>query len=274
MNKTLNFRRWLLPLLALIVAIATFAGTRPAYAGLELFSTAFPDKVAATTFWEDFGDEYALTSDMPVAASSPWIGADTTTALFAQATDEAHGVATLTCDATTDNKMIQILGDMEWTGLVTSKNTIFYTRLKLSDATQTDFFIGLTISDSTIIDPTGTTLATTLTPTDCIGFFKLDGVATLQLVAIRDSVAVGQSTIATLADDTYVTLELRAQMRGTAGTGRVEAWVNGTYAGEFTSTTLPYTGEEILAPAAALASGNNTGTKVATIDAIGVGLER
>jgi hypothetical protein len=70
-------------------------------------------------------------------------------------------------------------------------------------------------------------------------------------------------------------------MSDTAGAGTLYGWIlNGTTGaligstGPINAVTLPYSSEEILAPAVALVSGNATGTKTASIDCIGYQMTR
>lgn len=239
----------------------------------------FPAPPRAYVFWDDFDDELALTSNLPVAASSGWIGATKGSGTVSFATDEEYGVAVLSGQATTDNSSAQMIRDMETAGLIAGKTTRFLSRFKLSDATNSHSFAGLTLTDSTILD--GADGIAGLTASDCVGFFKPDDGASIDLVVVRDSVVTCRSTVATLADATYYWFAFEVQMDPTtAGKGMARGWVfnsNGVLVGQsgpVSSVTMPYSTEEILCPAVAMVSGNNTGTKTMTVDAIGMMIDR
>ena len=236
---------------------------------------SFPAGPDFYEFWEDFDDEYALSSNLPVATSSPWVGTALNTGTFAQTTDEKFGVAVFSGAGTTDNSGAQIQGDMEDVSLVTSKTTRFLVRFKLSDSTQSEFFAGLGITDTTFLDGTGT-LAAGLTHTDSVGFYKPDGEQNVYLVVRRDSVNVAAQSVTAISDATYVVLGFEVAMSSTAGTGTVRVSVDGNWvasAGTF-STVMPYDTEEVLTPTISFLSGDATGTKTATVDYIGVLQER
>ena len=75
------------------------------------------------------------------------------------------------------------------------KKLFFKARLAVSDATQSDFVIGLQITD-----------ATPLAVTDGVYFRKDDGDANLDFVVIKDSTASTASAIATIVANTYITV--------------------------------------------------------------------
>lgn len=230
-------------------------------------------------FFDDFIDEYALTSNLPVAASSPWIGTALNSGTFAQtdAVNEAPGVATLSGAATTDDSGVQIQQDTEWICLNAGKWTCFTTRVKLSDGTQDELFAGIALTDTTLIDGAGT-MAAGLTHTDSIAFYKPDGEATIYGIIRRDSTsgaashAVTGAISATLTD--WAVLSFVVQMDTTAGSGTVIFYINGTEVGRLSSSTMPYAAEEPLAISLATLSGVNTGTKTCKVDFVGVMQER
>jgi hypothetical protein len=138
----------------------------------------------------------------------------------------------------------------------------------------------LSITDTTVCD--GADGIAGLTPSDCVGFYKADGGATLAIVVKRDSVVVCNSTVpATISSDTYYWAAFEVSMSDTAGTGSVTAWLmHGSTGsiiastGAVTSTTMPYDGEEFLAETLALVSGTASGTITASIDCIGTLIDR
>ncbi len=236
----------------------------------------FPAGPHSYCFWEDFDDEYALTSNLPVAASSGWIGTALNSGTFAQSVDEQFGVAVLSGAATTDNSGAQIQRDMEITALVTGKVTEFIVRLKCNEITENEFAAGLSLTDTTMLDGVGT-LAAGLTPTDFVGFYKPDGAADVYFVVRRDSVNVVTFSVTSIVASTYVVLAFRAEMSATAGTGTFRVAVDGNYvtnSGGGYTTVAPYSAEEILTPALAFVTGDNLSTKTMTVDYIGCNMER
>jgi hypothetical protein len=94
--------------------------------------------------------------------------------------------------------------------------------VELNDATESDAFLGLSITDTTILGGA----------TDSIGFRKVDASTTLSYMLEKDSTET-TGTAATLADDTAVDLEFYH-----TGGGSVEFFVNGASVGS-SSTNLP-----------------------------------
>lgn len=76
-----------------------------------------------------------------------------------------------------------------------SSRMFFKCRFQVSDATQSDIVVGLQITDTS-----------PLAVTDGVFFRKNDAVATIDLVAVKDSVEVVEAAVATLVNDTIVEL--------------------------------------------------------------------
>lgn len=226
-------------------------------------------------FWEDFNDEYALASNEPVAASSPWIGTALSSGTFAQSTDEKFGVAVLSGAATTDNTGSQIQGDMEFIALVAGKRTRFMTRLKLSDATQDEVLAAIAITDTTLIDGTGT-MAGGLSHTDSLGAYKPDGSTDIFFYVRRDSVNTNIGPFSSkIVAATYAVIAFEVEMDPVvAGRGKMSCYIDGTQVGVITSDTFPYESEEVLTPSIAFVTGDALLTKTCTVDYIGVAQER
>jgi len=71
----------------------------------------------------------------------------------------------------------------------------FKARFSVSDATQSDFVMGLQITD-----------ATPLAVTDGVYFIKNDGDTNLDFVVVKDSTASTASAITTVSNATYITV--------------------------------------------------------------------
>jgi hypothetical protein len=76
-----------------------------------------------------------------------------------------------------------------------SKRAYFSARFKVSDATQSDFVMGLQITDTT-----------PLAVSDGIFFIKDDGDTNLDFIVEKDSTSTDTTAIHTMADDTFVTV--------------------------------------------------------------------
>lgn len=208
-------------------------------------------------------DFSTLFTDFHDYAAADWV-ITTTEAGAGSATEAvgnlAGGVLVVTNDAADDdNDFFQWAGGKgavaETFKFVSGKKLQFAFRGKLSDATQSDFFAGLYITDT---DPVGGL-------TDGIYFRKLDGSTTLYLVAEKDSVETTLA-VATLADDTYVMLEFYYD-----GGDRISAFVDGSRVGSIAVTTAP--DDEELALSFGIQNGA-AAAKVLSVDYIGASQER
>ena len=111
-----------------------------------------------------------------------------------QATSSAGGALIITTnDADNDSEELQLKG--EAFKLSTSKRAYFSTRFKLSDATQSDMLIGLTITDTTAITAVS----------DGVFFSKDDGDTDLDFRVEKDGTETATAAVATVADDTFIT---------------------------------------------------------------------
>lgn len=145
--------------------------------------------------WFDDFDDYA---------AAQWV--ITTTEAGAGSATEAvgnidGGVLVITNDAADDDNDF-----FQWSGVdgsgtaetflfVPGKKLIFASRFKVSDATQSDFVMGLQITDTT-----------PLAVTDGVYFRKDDGDANLDFVVLKNSAGTTTTAFSTAADDTYMEL--------------------------------------------------------------------
>lgn len=81
--------------------------------------------------------------------------------------------------------------------LTSDQDLYFGIELSLNDATQTDYFVGLAITDTAILGGV----------TDRIGFEKLDGSTDVGFMVEKDSTETKSSAQGTAADDTFMVLE-------------------------------------------------------------------
>lgn len=107
--------------------------------------------------------------------------------------------------------------------MASGKKAWFKARFKVSDATQSDFVMGLQITDTTPLDVT-----------DGIFFQKDDGDTNLDFHVEKDDTATSATAIATVADDTYLTVAFYYN-----GVDEVQYFVDNVKKGTLATTNLP-----------------------------------
>jgi hypothetical protein len=133
-------------------------------------------------------------NDFNTYTAGEWTVTETQAGATQALTNADGGVLLLTNSAADDDlNALQKVGESFL--IATGKEAYFKARFKVSDATQSDFVIGLQITD-----------ATPLAVTDGIYFRKDDGDALLDFVVIKDSTATTATGIATVVSDTYLTV--------------------------------------------------------------------
>ena len=122
--------------------------------------------------------------------------------------------------------------------LASNNLTYFGIKFQASEATQSDFLVGLCITDTTLLGGM----------TDGVYFECLDGSTDINFVLEKDSTeTTSASAVGTFADATDVVLEF--VFDGT----NVDAWVNGTLQTRLATTNLP--DDEQLTPSIAFLTG-------------------
>lgn len=180
-----------------------------------LGSFGMPDPTAWHVYFNDF--DTFVAGDWTITTTEAGAGS-ATEAL----TDEVGGVLLVTNDnADNDADFFQKVG--ESFRFTAGKKTLFKARFKTSNATQTDLIFGLVITDTT-----------PLANSDGVFFLKADDAATVALSVNKNSTATTSSTLATLADATYVTLAFAYN-----GKDAVEAYVNDAKVATLATTNLP-----------------------------------
>lgn len=114
----------------------------------------------------------------------------------------------------------QVAEHFKW---VSGKRMYFGARFKVSDATQSDFVMGLQITDTT-----------PLAVSDGIYFRKDDGDNDLDCIVIKDSTSTGSlapSSKINLADDTYYVMEWYYDGKTAANGGMIQFFVDGVNVG-------------------------------------------
>ena len=164
------------------------------------------------TYFEDF--DYYTAGDWTVTE---------TDAGATQALTDGDGGLLLITNTAADNDLVSLQKKGESFRFESGKALFFEARFKVSDATQSDVVIGLQITDTTPLDVT-----------DGVFFIKADGAATVNFLVEKNNTATTASSIATMANDTYIRLGFYYD-----GSSTVQYFVNGTYTGSSVTTNLP-----------------------------------
>lgn len=149
--------------------------------------------------------DYAAT-DWTITTTEGGAGAATE----AIAGDEACGALLITNDDADDDVDSLQMNEENWR-LSSGKQLWCEINLKVGDVDEADLFVGLAITDTTPRDAS-----------DRIGFSLADGSAALSCVSAKNSTATTTSSIATLADATYVKCGFHWD-----GSSKVEFFING-----------------------------------------------
>lgn len=199
------------------------------------------------TFFDDF-DRFN-SADWTITTVEAGAG-DATEAL----TDGDGGLLLITNDAADDDSdFFQKKG--ESFRFASGKKLFFESRFKVSDATQSDLVMGLQITDTEPLDVT-----------DGVFFIKSDGAATVTLRVEKDNTATASSTVATMANNTFVRLGFYYN-----GVDAVFAVVDGAAVARLATTNLP--DDEDLTVSFGIQNGEAV-AKTMTVDYIFVAKER
>ena len=175
----------------------------------------FPDPTLYHTFFDDF-DKFNA-SDWTITTTEAGAG-NASEAL----TDADGGVLLITNDnADNDADFFNKVGESFL--LTAGQRTIFKARFKVSDATQSDFVIGLQITDTSPLDVS-----------DGVFFQKDDGDTDLDFHVEKNNTATSASAIHTMVDDTYVTVGFYYN-----GSDAVEYYIDDVRKGSLATTNLP-----------------------------------
>ena len=142
------------------------------------------DPTQMHTYFDDF-DEYH---------AGEWTVTETQ-AGATQALANVDGGVLLLTNSAADNDLNALQKVGESFKFEAGKKLFFKARFAVSDATQSDFVIGLQITDTT-----------PLAVTDGVYFRKHDGDTNLDFVVIKDSTASTATAITTVANNTYLTV--------------------------------------------------------------------
>lgn len=142
------------------------------------------DPTQMHTYFDDFDEYHAVN----------WTVTETQ-AGATQALANVDGGVLLLTNSAADNDLNALQKVGESFKFEAGKKLFFKARFAVSDATESDFIIGLQITDST-----------PLAVTDGVYFRKDDGDANLDFVVVKDSTASTATAITTVANNTYLTV--------------------------------------------------------------------
>jgi hypothetical protein len=229
-------------------------GIGTASASQTLGQFGMPDPTKWHVFFDVF-DDYAA-ADWIITTTEAGAGSAT------EATSSADGGALVITNDAADNDA----DFFQWSGtdsstaietfkFVAGKKLFFKARFKVSDATQSDFVIGLQITDTTPLDVT-----------DGVFFQKDDGDASLDFHVEKDNSATDATAIATVSDDTYMVVGFYYN-----GADKIHYFVDESEKGYTAVTNLP--DDEELTVSFGIQNGEAV-AKIMTIDYIFVAKER
>lgn len=167
--------------------VTRFPGGVTNVAENDLFADlVMPDPTKFHTYFDDF-DNYT---------AGDWVVTETQ-AGATQALTAGDGGLLLLTNSAADDDLVALQKTPAAFAFTAGKKVFFKARFKVSDATQSDFVIGLQVVDTTPLDVT-----------DGVYFLKADGSTDLSVVC-RKNASTGStsaSSIATIADDTFITV--------------------------------------------------------------------
>jgi hypothetical protein len=232
------------------------SGVSTAAKGTALHTYPAQDPTKVYTYFDDF-DTYT---------AGDWTVTEINDATQALKADEPFGALLVTL-AGADNDGSQSQLTTENFTLSAGKKAWFKARFKVSDATQSDFAIGLVILDTTILGSVDGAGAT-----DGVFFSKEDGDTNLDINCQKNA-TTGQlraAAIGTVADDTYLVVSYEFD-----GVRYIKYFVDGVHKGtlDLTTTLSTYLPDTALTVSFALLAGEAEATTM-TIDYLFAAIER
>ena len=174
--------------------------------------------------------------------------------VIACADDAAGGYLTMTTNDADDDSIEMQMNGEAWK-LATGKTLVFEVRMKGADVSEFDWFVGLAITDTTVMTAV----------TDRIGFECPDSTGDIDAISEKDGSQTTTDSAQDLADDTFVTLRFEAE-----GTGKVRYYVDGSLVATHT-TNIPE--DEALTPTICIRNASGA-ARTMTLDYILVARDR
>ena len=206
-----------------------------------------PDPTKWITYFNDFNEYVA--GDWTITTTEAGSGAATEALTDVQ----GGGLLVTNDDADNDADFFNLKG--ESFKFVAGKKTFFKARFKVSDATQSDFVMGLQITD-----------ATPLAVSDGVFWLKDDGDTNLDFHVEKDSSDTTASAVATVSDDTFLIVGFYYD-----GKSAIKYYVDDVHLGTSVTTNLP--DDEELTVSFGIQNGA-AAAKTMTVDYIFVSQER
>jgi hypothetical protein len=225
-------------------------------------TTRFPNgvtNVGESSMFADMGQNapsnfHNYFEDFDYYTAGDWTVTETD-ASATQALTDGDGGWLLITNTAADNDLVALQKKGESFRFASGKKLWFEARFKVSDATQSDVVMGLQITDATPLDVT-----------DGVFFIKADGAATVDLLVEKNNTATTTSSVATMANDTFITLGFFYD-----GVSTIYYFVNGALGGSSVTTNLP--DDEDMTISFAIQNGEAV-AKTMTVDYINVAKER
>lgn len=196
-------------------------------------------------------------NDFDTYAAGDWVVTETDSNATEALTAGDGGLLLITNTAA-DNDLVAMQKTPAAFSLTAGKKSFFRARFKVSDATQSDLVIGLQVVDTTPLDVT-----------DGIYFLKADGATGISVIC-RKNATTGSTKaddIATLADDTFITLGWYYD-----GQGTLAYEVNGNVVGSLVATSA-YLPDSNVTVSFAIQNGEGV-AKTMTVDYVYAAKER
>lgn len=206
-----------------------------------------PDPTKWITYFNDFNEYVA--GDWTITTTEAGSGAATEALTDVQ----GGGLLVTNDDADNDADFFNLKG--ESFKFVAGKKTFFKARFKVSDATQSDFVMGLQITDTT-----------PLAVSDGVFWLKDDGDASLDFHVEKDGSDTTASAVATVSDDTFLIAGFYYD-----GKSAIKYYVDDVHKGTSVTTNLP--DDEELTVSFGIQNGA-AAAKTMTVDYIFVSQER
>lgn len=170
-----------------------------------------PDPTKWHTFFDDF-DRY-VAGDFVV----------TNVGVATEALADGDGGNLLLTNAAADNDACFLQKVGESFKFELGKKLFFKARFKVSEATQSDFVVGLQITDTS-----------PLAVTDGVFFLKSDASATVDMLVTKNSAITTLASVATIVADTYIVLGFYYD-----GVSKIRCYVDGTKISDAVVTNMP-----------------------------------
>lgn len=166
-------------------------------------------------------NEWRFQNDLDVDTTNVWAEVNDNAGTGLGVQDERGGVAKFTND-TGDNDFYYYVSKFEIARLNSSKDIWFYTRIRILDVSEADWFVGLVArvsANDALFDAR----------VDSVGFYGADGSANINTETSKDSSATQTAGEGTLVDDTFMDLAFHI-----VNTSTVEFFINNKYVGTHT----------------------------------------